>query len=492
MERRADDDFSARTGRQQQALMRLLSNGLEYPFRRRVRLILQSAAEALRAERVGYWEFFAKASRLRCEEVYGRSREGYGPCGEIAGAPAEALVDALKGGAPLVECDASGDPRFAFRYGEGQGAGAVLAVPVHVLNQLIGALIIEHCPDTRDWQVDEQNFAVSVAQLLMLANKARRLERAEEALRASEARFRAIVEASPTPMVVITVPHGECVYGNAAAAEALGLQRVGLAGKQAADFYDDASDGRRVLLAFERQGALVGREVRVRLSDGQLAWFSVSAQRIELAGRKLAVVGFLDVSRHIRLESALRHMAMHDGLTGLPNRALFNDMLQRELAHARRTQGYLFAVLFIDLDNFKEVNDHFGHATGDKLLVKLAERVRQCLRPKDLFARMGGDEFAVLLSEVTSAEEVRGIADRINHVLSEHTTIAGHELGISGSIGVVMDRPTFDTPDRVMRAADKAMYRAKALGRNRYVVFDGQAIQPRRTGLHPVLPKKSS
>lgn len=466
--------------RQQQALMRLLAAG-DTVLSKRIQLILRMAAEALEIERVGYWELRARGQRLSCEAQYQRSREAFQHEPDLSAAEHPELFRSLSEGVPLIVDDVVDDGRFESEHWRRVRAGAVLCVPVYMRGELIGMVVHEHSGSARHWGIDEQNFAISIAQLISLANKTERLLRAEEALRASEAHFRSMVEASPVPMVVLTVPEGVCLYGNRAAAEAVGLPYDQLVGKRTRDFYWTLEDRDQVAAELRERRSLVGRELRFKRVDGSPCWFNVSAQSISFAGNPALVVGFVDVTEHKRMEEAFRHMALHDVLTGLPNRALFHDMLARELAHARRAVNYRFAVLFIDLDNFKEVNDYLGHAAGDSLLIALAREVKACLRPKDLFARMGGDEFAVLLGDVKSDEEVARVADRVRDVLSRTYNLAGHDVAISGSVGVVLDKPSYTTADGVMRAADKAMYRAKAEGRDRCVVLDGRALKPRRT-----------
>lgn len=472
--------FHERALRQQVALMRLLALS-DAGFHKRVCLVLKMAAEALEIERVVYWRVHERGECLRCEALYLRSQERFVCERDLRRDEHRGIFEAMQGGTPLVVDDVSNEASLAAERWSEVAVGALMYLPVYAGGELVGVVGHEHAGGPRHWAIDEQNFAISIAQLLSLANKAERLQRVEHALRDSERRFRAIVEASPVPMLVITVPDGTCIYGNRAAAEAVGIPPAALAGRKTSEFYWNLDERPAVLAELLQSGSLVGREMRFKHADGTMRWFNVSAQEATFEGKPASIVGFIDVSEHKRMENALRHMALHDGLTGLPNRALFHEMLSRELAHGRRSGEYRFAVLFVDLDNFKEVNDHFGHAAGDRLLVEIAQHVQACLRPKDLFARMGGDEFAVLLSDIKNDDEPAGVSARMREVLSATYQISGHDVAISGSIGVVLGQPTHGSVDAVMRAADKAMYRAKADGRERYVVLDGQALRPRRT-----------
>jgi diguanylate cyclase (GGDEF)-like protein len=172
-----------------------------------------------------------------------------------------------------------------------------------------------------------------------------------------------------------------------------------------------------------------------------------------------------------RSESSLAHQALHDQLTGLPNRALFLDRLGVALERARRS-GTQTAAMFLDFDNFKEINDCHGHAVGDRLLVTLAGRLSAMLRPMDTVARFGGDEFTFLFEDLTSEREVVLIADRICQAASRPIDVDGLELTITVSVGIAMVADPSVPPETVIREADAAMYRAKERGRSRFELFD--------------------
>ena len=175
-----------------------------------------------------------------------------------------------------------------------------------------------------------------------------------------------------------------------------------------------------------------------------------------------------------RSEADLAHQALHDQLTGLPNRALFLDRLGVALERARRS-GTQLAVMFLDFDNFKQINDSRGHAVGDRLLTALGERLSTLLRPMDTVARFGGDEFTFLFEDLTSEREVVLIADRICHAASPAIDIDGVELSVTVSVGIAMVADPTVSPDTVIRDADAAMYRAKERGRSRFELFDEES-----------------
>jgi diguanylate cyclase (GGDEF)-like protein len=173
-----------------------------------------------------------------------------------------------------------------------------------------------------------------------------------------------------------------------------------------------------------------------------------------------------------RIERQLRHDALHDGLTGLPNRVCFVERLRHASERARRHAADSFAVLFLDLDHFKVVNDSFGHLAGDELLVEVARRLGGCLRSVDTLARLGGDEFALLLEEVRDPSDAARVAERLQLALRTPMNIRDSEVFTSASIGIALSGRADDAPQHLLRSADLAMYRAKEHGRSRFEVFD--------------------
>jgi diguanylate cyclase (GGDEF)-like protein len=180
----------------------------------------------------------------------------------------------------------------------------------------------------------------------------------------------------------------------------------------------------------------------------------------------------LDITERKRAEEQLLHDALYDGLTGLPNRALFIDRLGHALKRPNRKEHDPCAVIFLDLDRFKVVNDSLGHMAGDGLLKEAARRLERCIRPGDTVARLGGDEFVMLFEDVKEVEVAEAIAERIQEILSTPFLIEGTEIRCSASIGIALTSKDYEFPEEVLRDADITMYRAKALGRARYEVFD--------------------
>jgi diguanylate cyclase (GGDEF)-like protein len=179
----------------------------------------------------------------------------------------------------------------------------------------------------------------------------------------------------------------------------------------------------------------------------------------------------VDVTERCRAEERARHAALHDELTQLPNRALFLDRLGHALQGARR-RNHRFAVLLLDLDRFKNVNDSLGHPAGDRLLAAAARRIHDCVRPGDTVSRLGGDEFAILLEEAVGPDDPVRVAERVQYALCVPFDLGGHEVVTGASIGIAAGGAGYARPEEVLRDADIAMYRAKALGRGRHQLFD--------------------
>jgi diguanylate cyclase (GGDEF)-like protein/PAS domain S-box-containing protein len=215
-------------------------------------------------------------------------------------------------------------------------------------------------------------------------------------------------------------------------------------------------------------------EHRLRHRDGTYLW--VLSRGIALCsgeGRATRIAGSLtDITKRKKVEDQLLHDAFHDALTGMANRSLFLDRLGLSLARAKRRQDFHFAVLFLDFDRFKLINDSLGHLSGDRALVAIARRLETSVRPGDTVARLGGDEFAILLDDVPDLEDVEKLTRRIEDRLAVPLQVDGHEIYVSASIGIAFGTAGYDRPEEVLRDADAAMYRAKALGRSRHEVFN--------------------
>jgi PAS domain S-box/diguanylate cyclase (GGDEF) domain len=225
-------------------------------------------------------------------------------------------------------------------------------------------------------------------------------------------------------------------------------------------------------------------EQRVLHKDGSYRWMLARGIAVpDQDGIPSRMAGSqTDITDQKLAQERLMHEAIHDVLTGLPNRALFMDLLDRSLGRAKRKEDYMFAVLFLDLDRFKVINDSLGHMIGDQLLIAIARRLNSCLRPGDTVARLGGDEFTIMLDDVKDLGDATRVAERIQQELTIPFNLSGQEVFISTSIGIALSATGYDRPEDVLRDADTAMYRAKSLGKARHEVFD-KAMHARAVAL---------
>jgi diguanylate cyclase (GGDEF)-like protein len=225
------------------------------------------------------------------------------------------------------------------------------------------------------------------------------------------------------------------------------------------------SDDDRALLAYVAQHiltALLRKQAQAELE-----------QRVDDRTRELRD----QIAERERIERQLVHETLHDSLTGLPNRGFVLDALARSLARLQRDPQHRFAVLFLDLDRFKVVNDSMGHLVGDEMLKEAARRLAACVRSPDIVARLGGDEFALLLEDIRAPDDAYHVAQRVLSALREPMRIAGRDLFPSASVGIALSHERYRSGEELLRDADVAMYRAKAKGRQRFEVFDEKLHQ---------------
>ena len=298
-------------------------------------------------------------------------------------------------------------------------------------------------------------------------------KRAEEALRESEKRYRQIVD-NADDIIYGVDNRGQFTFINPVAARITRYSEHELIGKHYLDFVSPAyrKDTQRFYrLQLVRRRLNTYYEFPIVTKDGTEVWLGQNVQLVIEGGR---VAGFQAVSRDIterkRAEETIKELAYQDALTGLPNRVLFNDRFSMALARARRHQQRL-GIMLLDLDHFKDINDTLGHSVGDKLLRIVGERLAGLLRTSDTIARMGGDEFLLLLTEIARLNDVMTIAQKILRVLRKPFAIDNHELMITTSIGITIFPDDGDTADSLLKNADIAMYRAKERGRDNFQCY---------------------
>src|SRR5919109_3193925 len=299
--------------------------------------------------------------------------------------------------------------------------------------------------------------------------------RVVDALRTSEERYRLLFDASPQAMWVFDAETLRFLAVNDAAVKRYGYSRDEFLGMTILDIRppEDVPAVQERLLRL-MDGAESSPDIwRHRKASGELLDVEVTSHAIELSGRKARLVVSIDVTQRLRAEEKLWHAAFYDALTGLPNRALFMERLGMALERSKGRGRGGFAVLFLDLDRFKVVNDSLGHRAGDQLLIQISRRLERTRRAGDTVARLGGDEFAVLVEGVETAADASRVAERVQRELSMPFDIDGQEVFTSASIGIALGGgPNPVRPEDMLRDADTAMYRAKGMGIAKHAVFD--------------------
>ena len=356
--------------------------------------------------------------------------------------------------------------------------------------RLRAATLGESTPDNAGALVSLPTGAVvllpTLLGLLLLVYLARRLEYSREtiqllqarmgALAASEQRFRSLVS-NARDLIVVVDMDGAIRFCSPSVGRVLGHAPVGWGSSDLfAHVHPEDVPQARGLIA-QTLGAAAGgtrtSELRLRHADGSCRHFEVLLTNLSVdpaVGGILAT--FHDISERKAFETELRHQAFYDGLTGLPNRTRVLDLLEQALRRAHRQQQPV-AVLFLDLDNFKVVNDSLGHKAGDLLLTNVARRLESCLRASDTAARLGGDEFILLVEGISGPGDARAVADRLAEALRAPFLVEGREVFVTASIGIALSR-TGEDPESLVRTADLAMYQAKSSGKAGYAVFEPQ------------------
>ena len=403
---------------------------------------------------------------------------------------------------PVVETNPSGEPTYlnpaaAKLFGDLSALGAahplLAGLPeaaADLCPQGAGSVVGEVEAGGRSYQrtVSRVPSAGGEARLRVYALDVTEQGRARRALKESEKLFRQLFENSADALFVHD-EGGRVVDCNEEACRSLGYSREELLGLRVRDLAAD------VLTEEERRErgedapwrravrSEPGKVVRFhhnlhRRKDGTTFPVEVGLGAVDYEGRRLVFASARDLTERAELEGRLAHMALHDGLTGLPNRTLLNERLEHALERAsggggsRRGEGSV-AALFLDLDDFKVVNDSLGHGRGDRLLVGVSERLSACLRPGDTLARLGGDEFVVLLEDVRGPREAEAVAGRMADALAEPFDLGdGREVSASGSVGIALSGGPGWTAEDLLRDADVAMYASKKGGKGRFEVFD--------------------
>ncbi|MGH9143250.1 MAG: MASE1 domain-containing protein [Vicinamibacterales bacterium] len=421
-----------------------------------------------------WWSVDADARVLRCAAVRGQTATHFPAFEHISQARTFAPGEWLPGhvwayAAPQWIPDivkAPDSPRL--RAAAAEGLHGSFAFPISVGNEVVG--VFEFCSRSVRRSDDDLlwMFTAIGAQVgQFLARK-----RMEQQIRESEARKAGMLNAA-LDCIITADQDGRIVEFNPAAERTFGHRAADIVGRLVVEVLVPIASRARCREQLERYRAsgldsMTGRRLEVvgMRADGTRFPAELSIIKSGSAAG-LLFTGFLrDITRQQRRARQLAFRATHDGLTKLLNRSAFMDRLKEAVLHARDVGGSI-AILYIDLDQFKALNDRLGHLVGDRLLVETARRLRRCVRPGDAVARLGGDEFAILLERVINVDDASTMADRITRDLDRSFAVEGCEVRLSASVGIGMNGQDGDRPHDLLRAADTAMYRVKAAGAGR-------------------------
>ena len=355
-------------------------------------------------------------------------------------------------------------------YFAGACAASIIVIAIHTISAyMVLAILPIVAIIYLTYETYRRSLEASTAQ-------AEQAKRHVQELQESEERFRSAFDYAPIGMALVT-PKGCWLQVNRSLCEILGYSEDELL---ATDFQTITHPEDVATAEIHISRVLAGQipshqmEKRYFHKAGHFVWafLSISLAR-DARDRSLRLVFQIqDITDRKRAQERLAHDASHDALTGLPNRAHFTDRLKQMIERAKDSSQPSFAVLFLDADRFKIINDSLGHMFGDQLLIGIARRLQKCVRPGDMVARLGGDEFTVLLDDVKDGgKEASLVAERIQKELALPFDLSGREVYTSVSVGIALDIG-YNLPEEILRDADTAMYRAKQLGRARYQIFD--------------------
>jgi len=439
--------------------------------------IVTTSAEQLQVARVSVWFFNNEKSTLRCAALYNQ--------GDISN---DELIltstdyphyfAALDAAVEISANDALTHPathEFANHYLKPLGITSMLDTPIRLQGKLAGIICHEHIGPQREWQIEEEDFTRAVADLCTQFSLELDRRAAEEKLNLSARVFSDTHEGitiTDANQVIIDVNPAFCAITGYSRDEIIGNTPGMLtSGKQSPQFYQE------MWKTLNEYGHWQG-EIWNRTKGGVLyAELLTISALVNDNDEVINYVGmFSDITQTKRQQEELTLMAHYDLLTGLPNRTLFVDRFKQAIAHSKRTKTQL-AVCFLDLDKFKPVNDNYGHEAGDQILIEVALRINNCIREEDTVSRQGGDEFTLLLNDISSTSQCEQTLTRIHHALAQPYLIDETQHSLSASSGFTLYPDDDGDIDTLLRHADQAMYQSKQLGRNQFHFFNASQDQ---------------
>ena len=352
---------------------------------------------------------------------------------------------------------------------DGVGNG-YLTLPVATENEVLGYLLLAGA-ERRFWKPEQKELLQAVADSLAIAITQSQLyaETKEEVQRLA-------IALDQAALVAIADEQGIVTYVNDKFCQICQYSQEELLGQDYRTLppLEPSQDLLQELFSVEKRNQIWKAEVKQRAKDRIYYWVDTTVFPFPSSkgmSPQYLVVSF-DITHRKWAEEQLRYEALHDALTGLPNRTLLMERLRNAIGETKQHPAYQFALLFLDLDRFKVINDSLGHLMGDRLLEAFARRLEKSLRPTDIVSRFGGDEFIMLLENIQSLEDATCMADRIKAELTSPFNLSGYEVFATASIGIALSSDRYQQPEEVIRDADTAMYSVKSRGKASYAVFD--------------------
>lgn len=433
--------------------------------------ITEAASSTLNVKRASIWMYSKNRSSIKCMDLFEQISGEHSTGGELSKADFPAYFKAMAEERFINADQAHTDPRtieFSKDYLGPLGIESMLDAPIRFGGQTIGVICLEHIGKFRCWNSQEITYVSSLADLVSHAVEAQKRSAAESALLASESRYKSLIDSIPD-IIYQTDLSGKITYVSPSvylvtgytAEEAIGL-------KLAKTVYVDVNDAEIYLNELLNLGSIKNKEIHLKRKDKSLWWGSASAHIVKNeSGVPQRIEGIIrDISVQKQAQERLSYQAVHDSLTGLINRNEFEKRVSRLLIDIKNSHA-CHAMFFMDLDQFKVVNDTCGHVAGDELLSKLGHLMLGIINKRDTLARLGGDEFGVLMENCT-LDQAQVVADEILKTVMNYRFLwAGKVFRIGVSIGLVAINKNSANFTELFRQADTACYLAKDMGRNR-------------------------
>ncbi len=363
------------------------------------------------------------------------------------------------------------------------GVKSILLLPLNSRQEAMGIIQIWESRIRREFTPEEISMGETIADQAAIAldnailysqamQEIAERKETETLLKQSEQDYRRLFE-NAHDAIILFDPKTEIILDvNQRACEMYKLPRNEFIDRSLQSFTINADKEEKHIQEILLKGSFRKFETIHRINDGSFLHLEINASVVEYHGKKAIISINRDITERKAFEEKLRFAAVHDELTQLPNRTLFLERLKHSIQRKSHDKSTLFAVLFLDLDNFKNINDTFGHKTGDKFLIQISKRLLESVRQLDTVARFGGDEFAILLESIDYINDIYDICSRILRSVSRPITVDKQELFATTSIGIVVANPHYVTPEDMLRDADIAMYRAKGSGGNHFEFFN--------------------